>query len=109
MKKLLGNLRLFAKIGILIPIITIFLGGLSFLSYLKASNELGNSIENEMSLLADDVSNSVKNKLHAHNQLIYSTKSAIETADNMMSEEQFTRFVEQLLPLNKETYGMGLG
>ena len=109
MKKLLGNLRLFAKIGILIPIITIFLGGLSFLSYLKTSNELGNSIENEMSLLADDVSNSVKNKLHAHNQLIYSAKSAIETADNMMSEEQFTRFVEQLLPLNKETYGMGLG
>jgi len=108
MKKLLGNLRLFAKIGILIPIITIFLGGMSFISYLKASNELGNSIEHEMSLLADDVSNSVENKLHAHNQLIYSAKSAIETADNSMSREQFTRFAEQLLPLNKETYGMGL-
>lgn len=59
MKKLLGNLKLSTKIGILIPIITLFLAGMSMINYFSASNELEKSIENEMSLLADNVSNSV--------------------------------------------------
>ncbi|MBH9788128.1 methyl-accepting chemotaxis protein, partial [Clostridioides difficile] len=28
--------------------------------------------------------------------------------DSMMTREQFIRYVQQLLPFNKETYGMGL-
>ncbi|MGN4125574.1 methyl-accepting chemotaxis protein [Lysinibacillus sphaericus] len=108
MRKLLGNLKLIAKIGILIPIIAIFLGTMSTINYISSSNELKKSIENEMSLLADDVTNSVENKIHLHNQLIHSVKSTIETADTIMSREQFKRYIEQLLPLNKETYGMGL-
>ncbi len=96
------------KIGILIPIIIVFLGGMSFLNYLGASNELESSIENEMSILADDVTGSVESKLHSHTQLIHSAKTTIESADNIMTREQFTRYVQQLLPLNKETYGMGL-
>ncbi|WP_274308291.1 methyl-accepting chemotaxis protein [Solibacillus daqui] len=107
MKKLLGNLKIVTKIGILIPIITIFLVSMSIINYLGASNELENSIENEMSLLSDNVSNSVENKLYSHKQLMYSAKSAIESIDKPMKREQFVRFVEQLLPSNKETYGMG--
>jgi len=97
-----------AKIGILIPIIIVFLGGMSIMNYLSASNELESSIENEMSLLADDVTSSVESKLHSHIQLINSAKTTIESADSVMTRPQFTRFVQQLLPLNKETYGMGL-
>ncbi|WP_235616247.1 cache domain-containing protein [Lysinibacillus parviboronicapiens] len=108
MRKLLGNLKLMAKIGILIPIIAVFLGSMSMISYFSSSNELEKSIENEMSLLAEDVTNSVENKIRSHNQLIRSVKSTIETADTIMSREQFKRYIEQLLPLNKETYGMGL-
>lgn len=108
MKKLLGNLKIMAKIGILIPIVIVFLGGMSFLNYLSVSHELESSIENEMSLLADDVTGSVESKLHAHIQLIYSAKTTIESADSMMTREQFIRYVQQLLPYNKETYGMGL-
>ncbi|QSB08789.1 methyl-accepting chemotaxis protein [Lysinibacillus fusiformis] len=108
MKKLLGNLNIMAKIGMLIPVITVFLGGMSFLNYLNVSNELESSIENEMSILADDVAGSVESKLHAHIQLINSAKTTIESADSMMTREQFIRYVQQLLPFNKETYGMGL-
>lgn len=39
---------------------------------------------------------------------MYSANSAIESTEKAMTREQFTRFVEQLLPLNKETYGIGL-
>lgn len=108
MKKLLGNLKLILKIGILFPIITIFLAGMSIINYISASKELQKSIENEMALLADNVGNSVENKLHSHEQLIYSAKSSIESADKVMTREQFKQFAEQLLPSNKETYGMGL-
>lgn len=108
MKKLLGNLNIMAKIAMLIPVITVFLGGMTFLNYLNVSNELESSIENEMSILADDVAGSVESKLHAHIQLINSAKTTIESADSMMTREQFIRYVQQLLPFNKETYGMGL-
>lgn len=63
MKKLLGNLNIMAKIAMLIPVITVFLGGMTFLNYLNVSNELESSIENEMSILADDVAGSVESKL----------------------------------------------
>lgn len=98
-----------AKIGILIPIIIVFLGGMSFLNYLSASHELESSIENEMSLLADDVTGSVESKLHAHIQLIYSAKTTIESADSMMTREQFIRYVQQLLPYNKKLMVWGYG
>lgn len=81
---------------------------MTFLNYLNVSNELESSIENEMSILADDVAGSVESKLHAHIQLINSAKTTIESADSMMTREQFIRYVQQLLPFNKETYGMGL-
>ncbi|WP_153062513.1 hypothetical protein [Lysinibacillus parviboronicapiens] len=47
MRKLLGNLKLMAKIGILIPIIAVFLGSMSMISYFSSSNELEKSIEEE--------------------------------------------------------------
>ena len=81
---------------------------MTFLNYLNVSNELESSIENEMSILADDVAGSVEGKLHAHIQLINSAKTTIESADSLMTREQFIRYVQQLLPFNKETYGMGL-
>ena len=81
---------------------------MTFLNYLNVSNELESSIENEMSILADDVAGSVESKLHAHIQLINSAKTTIESADSMMTREQFIRYVQRLLPFNKETYGMGL-
>ncbi|GLC86918.1 methyl-accepting chemotaxis protein [Lysinibacillus piscis] len=108
MKKLLGNVKLIVKIGILIPIVAIALGGMSFFNYWKTSQELQGAIEHELSTLVDDVANSVDHKVSLHKQLIYSTKSVVESANSLMSREQFTQFVEPLLALNKETYGMGL-
>lgn len=108
MKKVLGNLKIFAKIGTIIPIVAVFLIGMSIMNHQITSNEIEKMVENEMSLLADNVTNTVENKVNAHNQLIYSVKSAVESSDTLMTREKFTSLVKQILPLNIETYGMGL-
>ncbi|WP_431028132.1 methyl-accepting chemotaxis protein [Lysinibacillus sp. LZ02] len=108
MKKLLGNLKIMIKIGIIIPVIACFLIAFSIINYNVSSGELEKMVQNEMSILADNVTNTVEDKIDSHNRLIYSVKSAVESSDASMSREQFTRLVDQILPLNSETYGMGL-
>ncbi|AZK48247.1 methyl-accepting chemotaxis protein [Paenibacillus lentus] len=108
MKKILGNMRIFMKIGILIPIVAIFLIGMAIMNHQITSNEIEKMVESEMSLLADNVTYTVENKVNAHNQLIYSVKSAVESSDTLMTRKNFISLVEQILPLNEETYGMGL-
>ncbi|WP_156809590.1 hypothetical protein [Gracilibacillus halophilus] len=48
MKKILGNLSMFWKIMIIVPIIVVFLGVLTFISYNNASTELNNAINERM-------------------------------------------------------------
>lgn len=108
MRHILKNLRIQFKIGVLIPITIIFLLIIAVTNYLSSSSEVEKSINSEMSLTLNETTQSVLAKLQAHEQLMISTKSSLETRNDMITRQESETYFEKVLPLNEETFGMGV-
>ena len=108
MRHILKKLRIQFKIGVLIPITIIFLLIIAVTNYLSSSSEIEKSINSEMSLTLNETTQSVLAKLQAHEQLMISTKSSLETRNDMITRQESETYFEKVLPLNEETFGMGV-
>ncbi len=108
MGRILRNLKIQFKIGIIIPIIIIFLLIISVINYTSSSSEIEKSINSEMSLKLNETTQSVHAKLQSHTQLMISTKSSLETRKNLITRQESQAYFEKVMPLNRETFGMGI-
>ncbi|WP_107840423.1 methyl-accepting chemotaxis protein [Metasolibacillus meyeri] len=108
MKQIFRNIKIRFKVSFIILITTIFLFILTALNYMNSSTNMKNSIHNEMSLTLDNTSEAVLGKLHSHEQMMLSTKSSLEARKDLITRDEAKLYFEKILPLNKETFGMGI-
>ncbi len=107
MKRLFDNLKIKYKVGIIIVITTFFLTIITGISYLNSSKDMEQAVENEMALSLDATLKLVNSKLALHSELLLTAKAAFEAKGDLMTRKEVKAYIERILPINKETFGMG--
>ncbi|WP_161956423.1 methyl-accepting chemotaxis protein [Metasolibacillus fluoroglycofenilyticus] len=108
MNQLFKNLKIRSKVSVIIFITVVFLLIIAALNYMNSSANMERAVHNEMSLTLDKTAESVLTKLNLHSQMMLSTKSSFEAKSEFMTREEAKKYFEKVLPINQETFGMGI-
>lgn len=108
MRKVLGNAKIFYKIGILIPILVAFLLLLTWQNYRSDVKQVQQASREEMNLLATKAQEAIDDRIAAHQNLMHVVRSSVEATDGTMTREQFAQIAKQVLDTSDVSYGVGL-
>lgn len=93
---------------VILPFIIVFLGILTFISYNNSSNELNDAIDERMEVKLNHTLEEIDKKLTTHERNLIATKALVESKEDPLSRNEYKSYFENLLPSNKETFGLGI-
>ncbi|WP_079710932.1 methyl-accepting chemotaxis protein [Paraliobacillus ryukyuensis] len=96
------------KILLFVPIVLIAIIGISILSYMFAKSELETQIDSKMTNLTKEVTNEIDGKLTGHQRLGETMSELAGAEGQQLEREDFAALFERYLPINEETFGMGV-
>ncbi|MCR6098714.1 methyl-accepting chemotaxis protein [Salipaludibacillus agaradhaerens] len=96
------------KILIFVPVVIVAIVTLSLFSYFFAESQLQAQISEKMDHLSSEVVNDIDRQLISHQRLGESLSSVAGANGTDFSHDDYHALFERMLPLNEDTFGMGV-
>jgi len=96
------------KILVFVPLAIVAIIILSFFSYTFSKTELESQISAKMTLLSSEVINDIEAQLISHQRIGESMSSIVGASGTKLEQQDYQALFERLLPLNEDTFGMGV-
>ncbi|WP_170292166.1 methyl-accepting chemotaxis protein [Heliobacterium mobile] len=93
---------------ILLPLITLALVSLSWLSYTNYRSTLNANLQEQMKLNIDNMAKDVQMRLGFHSKPALALARFIETTGTTITKEQYISVVKDFLSVNSDTLGIGV-
>nr|WP_236251242.1 methyl-accepting chemotaxis protein [Bacillus sp. NSP9.1] len=102
------NLPTLWKIMILIPLLAVVLSVIMFISYKESERQLNSMISKQMNESLAKTIEQMDKSLTVHERNLTGVKAAAEAQRTPLSRTEYKRYFENLLPLNQQTFGIGI-